>query len=653
MATATTAVKPTSTPQKQQQQQRSSSTPRVGRHMHTYPSPALATRARYTSRMAITPTRARPHHHVQEGLLPQHPRTSTRVGGGLRPHHHQERRDPPPSTPSPRHAAAVVATPATNGGVPFGGGGVAGNATVIHEDYGETVCDYDKGPTALYELLESSKWEKARARCKSHPGEVRTWIVRKDRSLKVRWKLLPLHAAIIFQSPYHIIAVLLEQYPEASLRKDDQGMLPLHLAFRHKPDDEELLELLLEHNPKAINVRDKRERVPLDHGRDGKYSAKLVRIFADAAAAGSAQGGRYQCDSPTTKTTQASTAYWTNSTQQHMAQTKAEHESRIALLKSEFDEECKALKRAQEGRLSAMEEEHKRILTKRRDEAEHERQQILQRHQQEMDEMRDLLTSQMGQDRMLRDALEEEVANLHDDLTEARIKADHERSKYTRVKSHMQEVYNLLSRVNRDHVEIQNMLVQQQEDLDTAREVRRQLIETLLNQDESEGSNERVRGSKMIEVVNKARQKIGLALDERLPSNVDDNDGASRIERDRLDQDMQRNTKLQEEPFDVARDAGKEQNRAQSPYVVVEAESTTRDDNVPVVEGEVTENGYGFEVISPRTEDDDGYPMSSAVRKRRTDEDIMAAKLKRNGNTQNKGTSSLADEISAITDNSF
>ena len=156
-------------------------------------------------------------------------------------------------------------------------------------DEGETVCDYDTNATVLYELLESSTWERARARCKSHPEDVRTWIIRKDKSLSVRWKLLPLHAAIIFQSPNFLVSALLDQYPAAVSKKDDQGMLPLHLAFRHKQEDEDLLELLLVKFPKAVMIKDRRDRVPLEHGRESKFSAKVMRLYADAVTAASRQ----------------------------------------------------------------------------------------------------------------------------------------------------------------------------------------------------------------------------------------------------------------------------------------------------------------------------------------------------------------------------
>jgi hypothetical protein len=149
----------------------------------------------------------------------------------------------------------------------------------------ELICDYDKDATPLYSLLETSKWDMAIERCNTNPNEVKTWIVRHDKSSPsvIRWKLLPLHAAVMFLSPISVVTALLDKYPVAASKCDDQGMLPLHLAFRHKKADEPLLELLLLQYPKAVHATDRRDRVPLEHGREGVFSAKLMRLYADSA----------------------------------------------------------------------------------------------------------------------------------------------------------------------------------------------------------------------------------------------------------------------------------------------------------------------------------------------------------------------------------
>jgi len=57
--------------------------------------------------------------------------------------------------------------------------------------------------------------------------------VRKESNGKLRWRMLPLHAALMFQAPFGVVEALLEAHPAAAAAKDDQGMLPLHLALRN------------------------------------------------------------------------------------------------------------------------------------------------------------------------------------------------------------------------------------------------------------------------------------------------------------------------------------------------------------------------------------------------------------------------------------
>jgi len=149
-----------------------------------------------------------------------------------------------------------------------------------------------EGTTELYHLLEESEWEAAGQRCQSHPEEAEHWLVRwGDDEDDLRWKLLPLHAAIIFQCPVpDLIVTLCDTFRDACREPDDQGMLPLHLAFRNLRiptqygtdaaannndiDDtdgveERIICILLDAYPEAMFVKDNRNRIPLIHaGKD-------------------------------------------------------------------------------------------------------------------------------------------------------------------------------------------------------------------------------------------------------------------------------------------------------------------------------------------------------------------------------------------------
>ncbi len=123
-------------------------------------------------------------------------------------------------------------------------------------------CDYDVDPTKLYLTLQQRNWDDTLERCKDHEKEARTWVSRKETNGKLRWRLLPLHAAVIFKAPDNVIEALLAAYPRGAESKDDQGMLPLHLSFRNG-SNESVVKLLLAAFPKSIEVADRKGRIPL------------------------------------------------------------------------------------------------------------------------------------------------------------------------------------------------------------------------------------------------------------------------------------------------------------------------------------------------------------------------------------------------------
>lgn len=130
-------------------------------------------------------------------------------------------------------------------------------------------CDYDENPTVLYQAIEAKEWEYAIKLFSQNlcEGESGTWIIRKETNGKLRWRLLPLHAAIIFGSPVKLVECLLADYPAAAQCKDDRGMLPLHLAFRNEGGASwEIIEELVSVFPQAIFVKDRKGRTPLHCG---------------------------------------------------------------------------------------------------------------------------------------------------------------------------------------------------------------------------------------------------------------------------------------------------------------------------------------------------------------------------------------------------
>lgn len=331
---------------------------------------------------------------------------------------------------------------------------------------GEAVCNYDTSVTQLYELLESSSWEKARSRCRSHPHEVSTWIVRRDAiSQKVRWKLLPLHAAVIFQSPNFVVSALIDQYPAAVSRRDDQGMLPLHLAFRYKEDSEDLLELLLTKYPKGALVKDKRERLPLEHGRGSKFSAKLMRLYADAHATmvESAAGHHH-----------------------HKPNQESNHHQNVSEIKSDYEKKTRTLKSMYEERIKVVQDQNKSAMNQLRLATDEEKRKLINCHVEEMETMREMLNTHAGNEGAVISDLENEVGNLRIELSKAKSERDAADLHAADMKSYAEQLAMQMRQILHDQEALQRMVSQQQQELDKAHSRRVEMIQNLLQREEEE-----------------------------------------------------------------------------------------------------------------------------------------------------------------------
>ena len=142
--------------------------------------------------------------------------------------------------------------------------------------------DYDLNPSKLYKLIEAKDWQASILRTRSHPEEAQTWVMRKEQDGKLRWKLLPLHAALILKSPGDVVAALIKVYALGAQCKDDQGMLPLHLAFQ-KEAPGEAVECLLRAYPEAVKVKDKRGKTPIERIRMGTQPTNVMSAYAYAS----------------------------------------------------------------------------------------------------------------------------------------------------------------------------------------------------------------------------------------------------------------------------------------------------------------------------------------------------------------------------------
>lgn len=133
--------------------------------------------------------------------------------------------------------------------------------------------DYDKNPTDLFQALEARQWAYASsmiAKDKKHfEKDCSTWVVAKGKKkgAALRFRALPLHAAVVFGCPDDLTKAILEAYPLAARGRDVKGRLPIHLACEHDVSDEILL-MLINSFPKAFYAKDKLEKTPLDYMND-------------------------------------------------------------------------------------------------------------------------------------------------------------------------------------------------------------------------------------------------------------------------------------------------------------------------------------------------------------------------------------------------
>jgi hypothetical protein len=113
--------------------------------------------------------------------------------------------------------------------------------------------DYEKNPTVLYQLILKQDWESVIFRAKNFEEEARVFVYRCDDQGLLKWRLLPIHCAILHDAPTNVVESLLKAYQNGARAQDDHGMLPIHLAIKkHAPP--ETINALLSSYPRCIEV---------------------------------------------------------------------------------------------------------------------------------------------------------------------------------------------------------------------------------------------------------------------------------------------------------------------------------------------------------------------------------------------------------------
>ena len=181
----------------------------------------------------------------------------------------------------------------------------------------EADCNYDINPTLMFQMLESGDWRtciefldgrssrdvwnltaligigagggkkpdvsEMKARQKELKSQARTWIIRREKSGLLRWRMLPIHAALVFNAPFDVVLRLYHLYPGAIRCRNDLGMLPLHHVFMYGNEDR-ILELFLDVFPEALSVVDDKGRLPLgctpQDGSDNERRSNILDLYS-------------------------------------------------------------------------------------------------------------------------------------------------------------------------------------------------------------------------------------------------------------------------------------------------------------------------------------------------------------------------------------
>lgn len=157
-------------------------------------------------------------------------------------------------------------------------------------------CNFDQNPSRLIKRIVAHKWDAAmellaedeeptdeNAASESDDKKksmCATWAVRYEENEDIRWRVLPIHAALIHGAPLQLIQDLIHFHPKATTCADDQGNMPIHLAFRYG-SEEAIFNLVVETNPSALKLKNGKGRTPL---QCGPPPSKVMALIAKQAA---------------------------------------------------------------------------------------------------------------------------------------------------------------------------------------------------------------------------------------------------------------------------------------------------------------------------------------------------------------------------------
>jgi len=125
-----------------------------------------------------------------------------------------------------------------------------------------------------------------------------------------------------------------------------------------------------------------------------------------------------------------------------------------------------------------------------------------------VNELRELLQRQVNKDKAVSDSLQREVSHLQSCLNEAKTQSEMLNEKYQQLIEDNVQLRDLFDHISDDQALIQDIARKQQEYLEAARAIRAELIQTLLKQEDTDGENDRMRGTKLVEIADGVQRRI-------------------------------------------------------------------------------------------------------------------------------------------------
>ncbi|KAK1740712.1 hypothetical protein QTG54_008807 [Skeletonema marinoi] len=124
-------------------------------------------------------------------------------------------------------------------------------------------------PTQLFSFLQQRDWEEALTCLRRSPHQARTWVRHQSTSRVNNWSMLPLHAAVAYGAPLHLLKELVTINPNALRKQDHEGKLPLHYAaIFSSTDQQDVMSHMLKCYPETMWIKASCGRTAIEYSRN-------------------------------------------------------------------------------------------------------------------------------------------------------------------------------------------------------------------------------------------------------------------------------------------------------------------------------------------------------------------------------------------------